>query len=215
MTDNERQEIRQALPSYVESITTRTHSKNRYVCPICGSKGNAFVLMRSETWYCHSCHEHGDIFKLIELYEHCDFKDAIERAAQVSGVRLEDPRELSAEERRKRRQEQDERNRERQQAKTTIEDFKQWYQDTYATLCEYKRTAVFDYKGLLPDSDAHRQSSELRLKEVKGYLQAFEDAETYEDIRLLFISSLFHEDIQRYKTYLEFRKQFREDEIKP
>lgn len=214
MTDQERQEIRQYLRQYVESITDKTHAKGRYVCPLCESKGDAFVILQ-DRFYCHSCHASGDIFKLIELYEHCDFKDAIERAAQVAGVRLEDPRELSAEERRKRRQEQAERKRERQETQSTIEDFKQWYQDTYTTLCEYKRTAIFDYKGLLPDSDAHRQSSELRLKEVKGYLQAFEDAETYEDIRLLFISSLFHEDIQRYKNYLEFRKLFREDEIKP
>lgn len=209
MTDNERQDIRQALPSYVESITTRTHSKNRYVCPICGSKGDAFVLMSSETWYCHSCHEHGDIFRLVQLINNCDFRRSIEIAADFAGIRLEDLRTLPPKERRQRKREQAEQKQERQDKQSVIADFETWYNSAYTTLCEYKRAAVFDYKGLLPDSDAHRSSAEKRLQECKGYLQVFESATTYDQIRTLFNSSLFEADIDRFKDYLSFRKAIR------
>ena len=209
MTDNEKQEIRQALPSYIESITTRTHSKNRYICPICGSKGDAFVLMSSEAWYCHSCHEHGDIFRLVQLMNHCDFKQSMEIAADFAGIRLEDLRQLPPKERRQWRREQAEQKQERQAQRSAVEDFEDWYNTAYTTLCEYKRAAVFDYKGLLPDSDAHRSSAEKRLQECKGYLQVFENATTYDEIRTLFTSSLFANDISRFAEYLEFRSLFR------
>jgi len=65
------------LPEYVESITEpcTKAGKDKYYCPICKSgtgknRTGAFTLYRdTNSWYCFSCHNGGDIFNLMDLVE--------------------------------------------------------------------------------------------------------------------------------------------------
>ena len=72
----ENNEIKKHLTDYVEEITTKSKSRNQYICPICGSgKGNnhtgAFtVYPETDSYYCFSCQESGDIFTLYGKINH-------------------------------------------------------------------------------------------------------------------------------------------------
>lgn len=210
LTDSERQELKQAIRDYVESITERTHSKNRYVCPICGCKTDAFVLY-PEIFYCHHCKESGDIFKLIQLCEHVDFQTSVKRAADIAGILLSDSQSLTPRERRTLIQQEQARRKEQAEKKSIIEDFEHWYNTAYDILCDYKRNAEFDRKGIYSDSAVYSDTVEKRLKEVEGYLRVFEDAETYNDIRTLFTSQIFNKELENFKLYNDYRAATRGD----
>lgn len=104
LNDNELEELKSRLPSYVQSITTQDSKagKNMYKCPLCGSgthKGansdGAFSIYdHGKKWHCFSCGEGGDIFNLIELLEHVsDFPAQIKRASEVTGFTVTDTEE--------------------------------------------------------------------------------------------------------------------------
>lgn len=94
------EELKGGLTSYVRQITQpdRRAGHNMYKCPLCGSgsgrgrnSDGAFSITKDgKAWKCFSCNQGGDIFTLIALHENItDFKDQAQRAADVTGVRLD------------------------------------------------------------------------------------------------------------------------------
>ena len=93
--DNTKDELKRALPLYVDQITQKSR-KGNYICPICKSgtgknRTGAFSIFDDgKAWQCFSCHNAGDIFKLIELVESkTEFADQAARAAEIAGMRIE------------------------------------------------------------------------------------------------------------------------------
>ena len=88
-------QLRQFLTPYVESITSRSKGANMYICPICGS-GNgrngtgAFSVKNGISWKCFSCDKGGDIFDLIGAVEGiADYSEQIKRAGELFGVTID------------------------------------------------------------------------------------------------------------------------------
>lgn len=101
--DNTKEELKAYLPQYVEQITHKTKG-GLYKCPLCNSgtgkhKTGAFSIFDGgKAWQCMSCKAAGDIFKLIELYEHKpNFTDQAARAAEIAGMRIENPQPMRTE----------------------------------------------------------------------------------------------------------------------
>lgn len=93
--DNTKDELKRALPLYVDQITQKSR-KGNYICPICKSgtgknRTGAFSIFDDgKAWQCFSCHNAGDIFKLIELVENkTEFTDQAARAAEIAGIRID------------------------------------------------------------------------------------------------------------------------------
>ena len=95
INDSVKEELRPRLIEYVSQITTpsRKAGKNMFVCPLCGSgshggrNSDGAFHVTGATWYCHSCKQGGDIFKLIELHEGLSsFPDQVKRGAELLGV---------------------------------------------------------------------------------------------------------------------------------
>ena len=62
--------LKGCLKEYIERVTSKSKSKNQYVCPKCSSglhKDGAFTYYpESETFHCFACGFHGDIFTSIQ-----------------------------------------------------------------------------------------------------------------------------------------------------
>ena len=90
MTDAVLQAVRERLPEYVETVTTKSRG-GFYTCPLCGSgtgpnKSGAFRI-HGEKWRCFSCGRGGDTFDLIgEIESLPDFKDRARRASELFGI---------------------------------------------------------------------------------------------------------------------------------
>lgn len=103
LNDNELEELKSRLPSYVQSVTTpdRKAGKNMYKCPLCGSgthganSDGAFgIFDNGKKWRCFACDKSGDIFNLIGLLEGVsDFPAQIKRASEVTGFTVTDTEE--------------------------------------------------------------------------------------------------------------------------
>lgn len=87
--------LRQRLKDYVDQITPQDKraGKDMYVCPLCGSgdhggrNSDGAFHVTGEKWYCHACHQGGDIFTLIKLHDGIqDFSDQVRRAEEVLGA---------------------------------------------------------------------------------------------------------------------------------
>lgn len=90
MTDHQLQVIRERLPEYVGSVTSRSRN-GFWVCPLCGSgtgpnRSGAFRV-RGDRWKCFSCGRGGDVFDLVgEIEQMPDFRDRVRRAEEVFRV---------------------------------------------------------------------------------------------------------------------------------
>lgn len=100
LDDNTKDELKKALPLYVEQITRKSR-KGNYICPICNSgtgknKTGAFsVFDDGKAWQCFSCHNAGDIFKLIELVENkTSFADQAARAVEIAGIKIDSGQDM-------------------------------------------------------------------------------------------------------------------------
>ncbi|NTV66844.1 MAG: hypothetical protein HGB06_04035 [Chlorobaculum sp.] len=89
MTDAALQAIRERLPEYVETVTTKSKG-GFYTCPLCGSgtgpnKSGAFKV-QGEKWHCFSCGKSGDVLDLLgEIERIPDFRDRARRAEELFG----------------------------------------------------------------------------------------------------------------------------------
>ena len=67
----------------------------KYCCPVCGSgthehgTGALQWYEDSNTWYCHSCHEHGDVLTLIQKRFNTDFNEALDIGARELGIQID------------------------------------------------------------------------------------------------------------------------------
>lgn len=83
-------DLKPNLRDYVERITERSRGRDQYVCPFCGSgtgrhRTGAFTVFPDHHFHCFSCHATGDLFKLIQEYEHLTWKEAVNRAQELYG----------------------------------------------------------------------------------------------------------------------------------
>ena len=93
MDDYTKEQLKDRLTEYVESITERSKGANMFKCPLCGS-GNgknhtgAFnVYEGGRKWKCHACGEGGDIFDLVAAHEQMTDRAAVfTRTAELLGV---------------------------------------------------------------------------------------------------------------------------------
>ena len=89
-----REQLKEQLKSYVESITHKSKGANMYVCPLCGSgtgshSTGAFSI-KGTSWKCFSCNKGGDIFDLIGEYEGiADHSQQLKRAGDLFGIYID------------------------------------------------------------------------------------------------------------------------------
>ena len=89
-----REQLKEQLRAYVESITHKSKGANMYVCPLCGSgtgshSTGAFSI-KGTSWKCFSCNKGGDIFDLIGEYEGiADHSKQLKRAGELFGIYID------------------------------------------------------------------------------------------------------------------------------
>jgi len=97
-----REQLKEQLKPYVESITHKSKGANMYVCPLCGSgtgshSTGAFSI-KGTSWKCFSCNEGGDIFDLIGKREGItDYSEQLKRAGELFGVSIDSYRATAQE----------------------------------------------------------------------------------------------------------------------
>lgn len=97
-----REQLKEQLKPYVESITHKSKGANMYVCPLCGSgtgshSTGAFSI-KGTSWKCFSCNEGGDIFDLIGKHEGItDYSEQLKRAGELFGVSIDSYRATAQE----------------------------------------------------------------------------------------------------------------------
>ncbi len=71
----------------------RSGTQHVGLCPFHAERTPSFsVSQQRQAWYCHGCHEGGDIFTFVEKIEQVDFPRALELLAERAGVELEKDR---------------------------------------------------------------------------------------------------------------------------
>lgn len=97
-----REQLKEQLKPYVESITHKSKGANMYVCPLCGSgtgshSTGAFSI-KGISWKCFSCNEGGDIFDLIGKHEGItDYSEQLKRAGELFGISIDSYRATAQE----------------------------------------------------------------------------------------------------------------------
>ncbi len=75
----------------------RSGTQHTGLCPFHAEKTPSFsVSQAKQSWYCHGCHEGGDIITFVEKIEGVDFLRALEILAERAGVELERDRRAAA-----------------------------------------------------------------------------------------------------------------------
>lgn len=97
-----REQLKEQLKPYVESITHKSKGANMYICPVCGSgtgshSTGAFSI-KGTSWKCFSCNEGGDIFDLIGKHERItDYSEQLKRAGELFGISIDSYRATAQE----------------------------------------------------------------------------------------------------------------------
>ena len=95
--DIERVRTATNLIELVQTVTTvrRTGKSYMAICPFHQEKTPSLSLDPAKAvWYCHGCHQGGDVFKFLMDTKGLDFNDAVEELASQAGITLErDPGE--------------------------------------------------------------------------------------------------------------------------
>lgn len=97
-----REQLKEQLKPYVESITRKSKGANMYVCPLCrsgtGSHSTGAFSIKGTSWKCFSCNEGGDIFDLIGKHEGItDYSEQLKRAGELFGVSIDSYRATAQE----------------------------------------------------------------------------------------------------------------------
>lgn len=89
--NNIKEQLKPYLMEYVNEVTTKSKGHNQYICPICHSgdgsnRTGAFTMYpESNTYYCFSCRNSGDIFSLYAYLNNLNvvsnFKNIIKQLA--------------------------------------------------------------------------------------------------------------------------------------
>lgn len=100
LRDQAKEELKNRLTDYVQSITKPSTGENMYICPLCDSgngknRTGAFSICdNGRKWRCFSCGNGGDLFELIGQIEHIsDFKNQLDRAAEIFQITLDNNNE--------------------------------------------------------------------------------------------------------------------------
>lgn len=109
ITDDELDDIRARNPiaDVASGYTKLRRAGGRLVgpCPICGGKTSSQrfeVIEKEGTWLCAVCPDGGDVIRLVEKVEGCDFRAAIERLGGRTAIDAARAKELFEERERKR-----------------------------------------------------------------------------------------------------------------
>lgn len=221
MTENERQEILDYFPDYVQRALIPA-GKDRFVCPFCGHgrKNASFALHKDtdrdghELWlfYCHNgeCHRGGDFLNFIayrdglDIHDRRDFVRVVQAAALEAGITLQDDRARTAEERaeaiRKKQQ--------RQRLDAVKDHLRQWYTDTLDILRQCY--TVLDRDTERPQGDKYGDFARLRIDEIEQLYDYFYDLHNngaiWWTLIELYRDPTFKDRIERMKRYSEDRR---------
>lgn len=169
------EDLKPYLREYVEKITEKSgNSHNQYNCPLCpsgrGKHGTgAFTVFDDNHWKCFSCGETGDIFDLVEKYEHLTMSEAVKRIQELffientfSGRKIQQP---------PRRQQQ-----KKDRSRTPIMPPEEW-QRAIMPIVERAAAVIFDEKGAAALRYLHsRGIDDQTIKEYRiGYIPAISD----------------------------------------
>lgn len=94
--------IKPFLPEYVQEITKKSGGKNQYICPFYNSgtgnnhSGAFTVYPDTDTYYCFSCQQSGDIFSLYgALNNISDFKTVLNELSRKYGIAVTDSKDYT------------------------------------------------------------------------------------------------------------------------
>jgi hypothetical protein len=96
-------EVKRMLPisQMLPRLGWRTYHSKRADCGLCKGNSKATIAFNEQLWRCHRCSAGGDVIRLIELANNCDFMTALKFLAEEARVELPGSRKLSPKERRR------------------------------------------------------------------------------------------------------------------
>lgn len=94
----DRADLIEIVQGYVSDLKIRG-TKAVCCCPFHSERTGSFTIDNVKgMWYCHGCHEGGNVFQFIEKIEGMKFPDAVKKVAELCHVHIEDKQvELTAE----------------------------------------------------------------------------------------------------------------------
>lgn len=90
-----REQLKDYLREYVESVTSKSRGADMYVCPLCGSGSGAhgtgaFSIKDGTSWKCFRCNAGGDIFDLYGAINNtADHNAQLQGVAELYGVKVD------------------------------------------------------------------------------------------------------------------------------
>lgn len=87
---SDRSDLIDIVKGYVPELQTRG-SKAVCCCPFHNERTASFTVDNVKgMWYCHGCHEGGNVFQFVEKIEGLSFPDAVRKVAELSNVHIEE-----------------------------------------------------------------------------------------------------------------------------